>query len=415
MALDKSLQQLAARRAKARAMGGADRVARHKAGNRLDARERLAYLFDDGAMVESGMLARSARPEARERTPADGKIAGFGKVAGRWVAAMSNDYTVLGGSSALINGKKMRHLKEVAARQGMPVVWMGESSGARMPDRMGASGRAILGSDPHEYRRMRETPWITLQLGDSYGSLTWYACMSDFVVMRKGATMAVASPRVTSLAISQPVDKEELGGWQLHTKTTGLVDYATDTDEAALDLCKRFLSYLPSHGGETPPVHEVPPDAGADAERILEILPGSRQKVYDVRDIIRRIVDTESMFELKPAYGKTATTALTRIGGKTVGVIANNPRFRGGAIDPPGCNKVTSFIVLCDSFNIPLVLLVDVPGFLPGIGGRTTGRAGPHHQLDERTRTGQRPEILDHHAQELRAGLSEHGRRPKRR
>lgn len=376
MPFERELKLLTERRAAALTMGGPVRLEKQRAGNRLDARQRLNYLFDDGIFVESGMYARSARAEVRDRTPADGKIGGFGKVDGRWVAAMSNDFTVLGGSSALINGKKMRHLKEVAAKQGLPVVWMGESSGARMPDRMGASGRAILGNDPNEYRRMRETPWATAQLGDSYGSLTWYGCMSDFVVMRKGAAMAVASPRVTSLAIGQHIDKEELGGWQLHTRTTGLVDYATDSDQEALDLIKRFFSYLPSHAGEIPPIADVPTSPSSRMADILTLVPQERQKVYDIRQVIECIVDSGSMFELKPTYGRSATTALTRIDGRTVGVIANNPRYRGGAIDPQGCNKVTSFIVLCDSFNVPIVLLVDVPGFLVGIEGERAGAPG---------------------------------------
>src|SRR5690606_9055138 len=157
----------------------------------------------------------------------------------RPVAVVSNDFSVLGASSSVINGKKIRYVKETAARRGMPLVMLGESSGARMPDRMGAPGRAILGQDPAEFRRQREMPLISALLGDCYGSSTWYACMSDFVVMRKGATMAVASSRVTSVAINQPVDPEELGGWRLHTEKTGLVDYAVDTDQEAIDIIRR--------------------------------------------------------------------------------------------------------------------------------------------------------------------------------
>ena len=167
-----------------------------------------------------------------------------------------NDFTVLGASSSVVNGKKIKHVKQVANESGMPLVLLGESAGARMPDRMGAAGRAILGQDPTEFLRDRRTPWASALLGSCYGSSTWYACMSDFVVMRKGATMAVASSRVTALAIKQPVDAEDLGGWDLHTGTTGLVDVAVDTDEEALDVVKRFLSYLPSHNGEAPPVDD---------------------------------------------------------------------------------------------------------------------------------------------------------------
>jgi acetyl-CoA carboxylase carboxyltransferase component len=245
-----------------------------------------------------------------------------------------------------------------------------------MPDRMGATGRSILGQDRYEYRRMRETPWVTAQLGDCYGSSTWYACMADYVVMRKGATMAVASSRVTSLAISQPVDKEDLGGWKLHTGVSGLVDVAVDTDQQALDLVKKFLSYMPSHANEAPPVHAVPPGSDEPVKNILKLVPESRTQVYDMRRVIKAIADKDSMFELKPGFGRAVVTALARLNGKTVGFVGNNPMFKGGAVDPDGCAKVTGFLVLCDSFNIPIVMLVDVPGFLIGIEGERRGAPG---------------------------------------
>ena len=167
-----------------------------------------------------------------------------------WVGVVSNDFSVMGASSALVNLKKMKHVKDTGNKRGFPLVFLGESSGSRMPDRMGAQGRMIIAQDPNEYRRLRESPWVTAQLGDCYGSSTWYACMSDFVVMRKGATMAVASSRVTSMAINQPVSNEDLGGWRMHTRVSGLVDMAVDTDREALDVVKRFLSYLPANAWE---------------------------------------------------------------------------------------------------------------------------------------------------------------------
>ncbi|MCB1739463.1 MAG: methylmalonyl-CoA carboxyltransferase [Gammaproteobacteria bacterium] len=369
MAFDDLLSELDSRRETALGMGGAEKLARRRERGLLNARERLERLLDDGAFFESGLFATSNRAEVAHKTPADGKIAGFGRVDGRPIGVISNDFTVLGASSAVINGKKIRHVKETATRRGMPLVMLGESSGARMPDRMGAAGRAILGQDRYEYRRLRETPWVSALLGPCYGSSTWYSCLSDFVVMRKGALMSVASPRVSELAISQPVDPEELGGWRLHTEVTGLVDLAVDTDEAAVDAIKQFLSYLPSHQNEPPPVHEVPQGSGDDAARVLEILPESRTKVYDVRKIIAAIVDRDSSFELKPRFGRSVATVLTRMNGRTVGFLANNPLSKGGAIDVDACRKVTSFMVLCDSFNIPIVLLVDQPGFLIGLDG----------------------------------------------
>ncbi|MBT6218315.1 MAG: methylmalonyl-CoA carboxyltransferase, partial [Rhodospirillaceae bacterium] len=370
---DDSLSELKQRRDSALQMGGAEKLEKRKDEGHLNARERIDHLFDEGSFNELGMLARSARAEARHKTPADGKVTGFGKIDDRWAGIISNDFTVMGASSALINGKKMRHIKELATKRGSPLIFLGESSGSRMPDRMGAQGRSILGQDPIEYRRLRETPWAAALLGDCYGSSTWYGCMSDFVVMRKGSTMAVASSRVTSLAINQPIDKEDLGGWKLLTGTSGLVDLAVETDEQALDAIKTYLSYLPSHHNEAPPVHAVPEGSGDDMESILDLVPEERSKVYDVKKVVAAIADKDSLFEMKPRYGKSILTALSRIDGQTVGFVANNPKFKGGAVDTDGCNKVISFLVMCDSFNIPIVSLVDVPGFLIGIEGEKKG------------------------------------------
>lgn len=364
------------RRTKALAMGNPRRLEERRANGILNARERLDFLLDAGTFLESGLFATSARAEMRERTPADGKVAGFGTIGGRHVAVISNDFTVLGASSAEVNGKKIKHVKQVARERGLPVVFLGESAGARMPDRMGAAGRAILGQDPIEYQRLRETPWVSALLGDCYGSSTWYAAMSDFVVMRKGATMAVASSRVTSQAISQPISGEELGGWRLHTERSGLVDHAVDSDAEAIALVKRYLSYMPRHRNEPPPVADVPKGSGNAMHELFTLVPESRTQVYDVRPVISAIADAGSVLELKSRFGRSVATALARLGGHTVGFLANNPKFKGGAIDVDACRKAVSFFVLCDSFNIPIVMLVDVPGFLIGVAGEERGAPG---------------------------------------
>lgn len=364
-----ALEVLSERREKALAMGNPKRLAERREKGILNARERLDCLLDPDSFTEVGLFATSYRPEMRDRTPADGKIAGFGAIEGRPVAVVSNDFTVLGASSSVVNGKKMKHVKDVAIKRGMPMVCLGESSGARMPDRMGAGGRAILGQDPTEFRRTREMPLVSALLGDCYGSSTWYACMSDFVAMRKGATMAVASSRVTSIAINQAVDPEELGGWKLHTEKTGLVDYAASTDEEVIGIVRRYLSYLPSSNREAPPVATVPEGSDERAAAVLDHLPDGRSQVYDSRKILEAVADSGSVFEMKPRFGRSIVTALCRIGGRVAGVIANNPMIRGGAIDVDAMRKATSFIVHCDSFNIPLVFLVDQPGFLIGVDG----------------------------------------------
>ena len=376
MPFEELLQQLRERTAKVLGMGGPDKLAKRKAEGHLNARERIDYLIDADSFIESGMFAVGVRPEVRHKTPADGKIAGFARIAGREIALVSNDFTVLGASSSAINMKKIKHVKQVGAKRGLPLVMLGESSGARMPDRMGSAGRATIAQDPAEYQRLRETPWVSALLGACYGSSTWYSAMSDFVVMRKGAIMAIASPGVTAIAINKPITSEELGGWKLLTGVSGLADLAVDTDEQALDAIKRFLSYLPSHCNEAPPVHPVPAGSDAACRKMLDIVPESRNKVYDVRHVIKAIADTDSTFELKERYGKSIATVFARLDGKSVGFIANNPMFKGGALDADACQKITSFMVLCDSFNVPLVYLVDVPGFLIGVEGEMRGMPG---------------------------------------
>ncbi len=356
------------REAQALAMGGAAKLERRKAAGVMNARERIAYLCDPGSFIESGLFGTSAvNPDARAKTPADGKITGFGRIHARDAAMIVNDFTVLGASSSSTNGRKIAHMKQVATRRGMPLVFLGESSGARLPDTMGSRGMgALLGNDGTQYQRTRETPWASATLGLSYGSSSWYAVLSDFCVIRKGAVLAVSSALLTSLATKEEVDPEALGGWRVHADTTGFADMVADTDEQALDAIKTFLSYLPGHHKELPPVQAVPEGSGAGMASILELLPQRRTQVYDVRNIVRSIVDLDSFFELKARFGKVAVTGLARLNGRTVGIVANNPLVKGGALDTDACEKITSFLVLCDSFNIPVVTFVDTPGFVIG-------------------------------------------------
>lgn len=357
------------RRAHALAMGGAKKIEARRMQGLLNARERIDRLVDVGSFIESGLFATSSVVEAdRSRTPADGKIVGYAKVDGREIAVISNDFTVLGASSSATNGKKIGQMKRAATQRGLPLVFLGESSGARMPDTMGSRGMgSMLGNDPTQYQRMRETPWAGAVLGFCYGSSTWYTGFSDFSVIRKGAIMAVSSPRLVSLAVKEAIDPEAIGGWRLHSEVTGLIDMVVDTDEEALQAIRRFLSYMPSHHNEPPPVYPVTPGSGDGMADIFNLLPASRTQVYDVRKILKTLVDNDSFFELKPRFGKVAVTALARLDGRTVGIIANNPLHKGGALDTDACEKITGFIVMCDSFNIPLVMFVDTPGFIIGL------------------------------------------------
>ncbi|MPZ46921.1 MAG: methylmalonyl-CoA carboxyltransferase [Betaproteobacteria bacterium] len=364
----------AERAARAKAMGGLEKLARRAQQGILNARERIDHLLDPGTFRESGLFGVSYIPEMRASTPCDGKVTGFGKVDGRRVGVVGYDFTVKGSSSSYTNNRKMAHVKDTGGRRGFPVIFLGESTGVRMPDIMGEG--MGMNFEGNRFLRTRDAPWAAAILGNAFGSAAWHACCSDFCVMRKGAVMAVASPRVVSMSLGREVSAEELGGWQVLAEHSGFADLVVDSDQEAIDGIRRFLAYLPTNNRMPPPVAAVPEGSDEAVKQILDLIPESSAQVYDVRKVIRAIVDRDSSFELKERYGRSITTALARIEGRPVGIIANNPLFKGGAMDADACSKATDFIVLCDSYNVPLVFLQDQPGFLVGPEAEKRGVIG---------------------------------------
>ena len=371
MPFDKELEDLNNRRTKARQMGGPEKIKKQHDQGKLTARERIDVLLDSDSFLEIGMLNHSDIPGMEEKTPADSKVAGYGKIDGRPVAVVSNDFTVLAATSSRIAGRKEGELKALAAHRGYPVVYLGEAGGARMPDIMGSAGLASYGGGGFDtymqiMSRVRQTPMVTAILGECYGMPTWMACLSDFVVQVKGSAMGVSGPRVVELALGESVTDEELGGWQVHAEITGNVDRVAENEEDCFQIIRQYLSYMPSHCDERPPDAPVPDGSGSDMDRILDILPEKRNRGYDMHRILNCIVDKSSLFPLKPTFGKSVITSLARIDGNVVGIVANQPMFNAGAMDTDSIDKVTSFLCLCDSFNIPLLFLHDIPGFLVG-------------------------------------------------
>lgn len=372
------LAELDRRRDAAGAMGGTEKLQKRKERGELNAEERLNLLVDPDSFVETGLLgASSLYKDDEAKTPRDGKIAGFAKIDGRDVGVIVNDFTVKAASTSATNSKKMGHVRRVTTEKGMPFVHIGESTGARLPDVMGAKGMGVmLGNDPTQFLRLRESPWAAAALGTSFGSSAWLTCISDFSVMRKGSVMSVSSPRLVSMAVGETVDLEDLGGWRLHAETTGLVDRFVDTDEEAIRDIQAFLSYMPSHNGELPPEIEPSEDAAQEQGGILEVLPEKRTKVYDMRKIIGIFADRGSVFEMKPRFGRAAVVALARLGGRVIGIIANNPIVGGGALSAEACRKIIDFQVMCDSFNVPIVRFMDTPGFTVGTNAERKGAPG---------------------------------------
>src|SRR5215468_570425 len=364
MSWDERMQDFETRRRQARGMGGRERLEKRRGEGRLNARERIDRLADAGSFLELGTFNVSDMPGDEAKTPADSKVAGLATIDGRAVAISSNDFTVMAATSSRVASHKEADLKALAAKRGLPIIYLAEAGGARMPDIMGAAGIASFGNSTYYGTRLRQVPMLTAVLGQSYGLPTWNACLSDIVVMWTGASMAVSGPRVLDLATGEQVSADELGGVNVHAEETGF------------DLVKQSLGYLPSHAGLAPPRAEVPEGSGAEMASIADLVPESRTRAYDMRRLIARIVDGGLLFELKPRFGRAIITALTRIGGRTVGLVANQPMYKAGACDADGCDKVISFLCLCDSFNVPLLFLHDIPGFFIGKEAERRGVPG---------------------------------------
>jgi acetyl-CoA carboxylase carboxyltransferase component len=371
------IAELEQRRARALEMGGPEKVARQHGRGRLTARERIDALVDPGSFVELGLLVHSDVPEAEAKTPADGKVCGVARVDGRRVAVSAADPTVFAGAQGRVGSRKVHSLAELAFDKGYPLLLLDEGGGARIPDILGSDGVLSFPLSPAMYvHRQRRVPMATAILGDGFGETAWDAAYSDFVVQRKGTCMAVSSPRALEVATSEQAIEEELGGWELHARKTGLVDCARDEEVECFAALRRFLSYLPSHHETLPPRAAGDPEAEARQERLEQVVPVEPRRGYSMHKLLELLFDRDSLFELKPLLDRSAITALARLDGAPVGVIASNPMHSGGALGADACDKMTSLIVLCDSFHLPLVLLSDTPGFLVGMKAEEMGVSG---------------------------------------
>jgi acetyl-CoA carboxylase carboxyltransferase component len=356
-------EELARRQANSREMGGKTKIDRQHAQGRLTARERVEYLLDPGSFLETGLLAHSERPEAQAKTPADGKICGYGTINGQTICITADDATVLAGSGGRIGYQKEYETHEYARKRGYPSIHLGDGGGARIPDIMGATGMMRFTVPISHPPRDRETPMITIIMGECYGGPSWKAAMSDVVIQVKGSVMAVSGPPVLQAATRESVSPEELGGWEVHARKTGLVDLFAETDQEALQLARLVLDYLPRNCRQLPPRIPAESAATTDWENFLEVMPRDPRKVYDMNQLLASLVDPGSLLPFKPQYDGSLITALARLDGRSVGILANNPKVMAGAMGPGACEKAIAFIAFCDSFHIPLLFLHDTPGF----------------------------------------------------
>jgi acetyl-CoA carboxylase carboxyltransferase component len=369
------LDELARREAAAREMGGADKVARQHGKGRLTARERIDALLDPGSFEEHGLLAHSDLPAAADKTPADGKVTGFGAIDARTVFVSADDVTVLAGAGGRVGvGKQMKGMA-YAAQKGHPCVVLGDAGGARVPDIMGSAGMMSMVYPIADHApRDRSVPLITAIMGECFGGAAWSASVSDIVVQVKGTSMCVGGPSILEIATGERATAEELGGWELHAKVTGQVDLFAEDDEDCLRLVRRALGYFPSCHPERSEgsAQEIPrrsaprDDTTGRIDNVFDLVPADPRATYDMHRLLEAVCDPGSVLELRPLFDGSLITALARIEGRVVGVLASNPKVTAGAMGPGACEKATSFICLCDSFHIPLVFLHDTPGFFVG-------------------------------------------------
>jgi acetyl-CoA carboxylase carboxyltransferase component len=364
------VDELHERRERARQGGGEERIERQHSQDKLTARERVALLIDEGTFSELGIHGRphfSQRAMEGKDAPADGVITGYGKVDGRMVAVAAYDFTVMAGSMGMTGELKVARLRELALGKRIPMIWLLDSAGARIQE---AAGSLFAGSG-HLFREevvaSGVIPQVAALMGPCAAGTAYIPGLADFVPMVKGrGSMALAGPHLTKAVTGEDVTQEELGGSRVHTRVSGVGDLEVESDEECIAAIKDYLSFFPENCEQAPPLREPVDPVDRMDEGLLDILPDSPRKPYDMYDVIGRIVDDGKWFDLKPRWARTIITCLARMGGRPVGIVANQPKQLGGILENNSADKAARFINLCDAFGIPLLFLMDVPGFMVG-------------------------------------------------
>ncbi|MDJ0912948.1 MAG: carboxyl transferase domain-containing protein [Desulfobacterales bacterium] len=363
------LKDLKEREAKIQQMGGEKAVAKHKEKGKLTARERLNILFDPGTFQEIGMfVSHRCVNFGMEKVdiPSDGVITGHGLVNGRPVYAFAQDFTARAGSLGEMHAKKICRIMDLAMKAGAPFVGLNDSGGARIQEGVDA----LSGYGQIFYRNSLASgviPQISAIMGPTAGGAVYSPAMTDWVFMVKNSSyMFITGPEVIKAVTGEEITFEDLGGAMTHNQKSGVAHFACENDEDALNRIRTFLSYLPSNNMEDPPFA----DTGDNPKRIdpalNSIIPDNPNQSYDMKEVIRSIVDNGDIFEPHEYFAENITVCLARLNGRTVGIIANQPQVLAGCLDINASDKATRFIRFCDAFNIPMLTIADVPGYLPG-------------------------------------------------
>lgn len=344
--------------------GGAEKYHEKNSGQgKMFARERIALLVDNDSFVEDGLFANSLATGL----PADGVVTGVGRIDGREVCIMANDSTVKAGSWGARTVEKIVRIQEMAGRYRIPMLYLVDSAGARITDQLEMfPGRRHAGRIFYnEVNLSGYVPQVCLLFGPSAAGGAYIPAFCDVVFMiKKNASMYLGSPRMAEMVIGEKVTLEEMGGAKMHTSESGCADFLCKDEREAIEACKQYISYFPQRTGEQPARIEAKgPAAGPSID---DIVPKEENKLFDMHDLIDRVVDEGSFFEIKKRFAKELVVGLARLDGRSVGIVANNPKHKGGVLFVDSADKAARFMWLCDAFEIPLLFLADVPGFMIG-------------------------------------------------
>ncbi len=349
--------------------GGSRAVEKQHAAGKQTARERLAKLFDEGSFQEIGMFVehRCTNFDMEDRAaPSDGVVTGYGTVNGRVVYASAQDFTVMGGSLGEMHALKIANIQELAQRAGSPVICINDSGGARIQegiDALAGYGRIFYNNT----RASGVIPQISVIMGPCAGGAVYSPALTDFIFMVKGTSqMFITGPQVIKAVTGEEVKAEALGGAATHNSISGCAHFAADAEDDCIRQIKELLSYLPQNCREQAPEVVVKGEQGLRDEMLNTIIPDNPNKTFDMLDVVRCMADDGHILEVQKDYARNMITAFIRMEGKSVGVIANQPSVMAGCLDINASDKASRFIRTCDCFNIPLLTLEDVPGFLPG-------------------------------------------------
>jgi propionyl-CoA carboxylase beta chain len=370
MSIEEKIKKLEELNERALLGGGQDRIDRQHKSGRLTARERLELLLDPGTFVEIDKFVTHRCTDfgmAEQKIPGDGVVTGHGLIEGRQVFVFSQDFTVFGGSLSGAFAAKICKVMDLAAKVGAPLVGLNDGAGARIQE-----GVVSLGGYGDVFLRnvlcSGVIPQLSLIMGPCAGGAVYSPAMTDFILMVKGTShMMITGPDVIKTVTHEEVTAEELGGATTHASRSSVADFATNGEEECIALTRRLLSFMPQNNLEDPPfvATDDPPDRQDAALRTL--VPDNPNKPYDIKELVKLVVDDANFLEVAPLHAKNMVVGFARFGGRSVGIVANQPAHRAGVLDIEASKKGARFVRFCDAFNLPIVTFVDVPGFLPGV------------------------------------------------